>query len=65
MSLFTRSRQLPDTTEAEAEADGGGATGEKVTDEAVEADGAAETTQAAETAQTAETSEADETSEAA
>ncbi|MFJ9101783.1 sulfatase [Streptomyces sp. NPDC102405] len=65
MSLFTRSRQLPDTTEAEAEADGGGATADEVTEEVLETPEAVETTQAAATIETAETAEAGETSEAA
>ncbi|MEU0027202.1 sulfatase [Streptomyces sp. NPDC006335] len=45
MSLFTRSRQLPDTTGGDADADGGGATGDDGAEEAVEeaeATGAAE-----------------------
>jgi hypothetical protein len=63
VSLFTRSRQLPDTTGGETEADGGGATGEEVTDEVVEDAGATETTQASATTETAESSEAAETSQ--
>ncbi|MGX1472206.1 UNVERIFIED_CONTAM: hypothetical protein RKD50_001014 [Streptomyces canus] len=59
MSLFTRSRQLPGTTGGEAEADGGGATGEDVTEEVVgetEATQTAETTEIAEATETAESS---------
>ena len=56
MSLFTRSRQLPATTGGEAEADGGGATGEGVTEEVVEEAGAAETARAVETVELLETS---------
>lgn len=55
MSLFTRSRQLPGTTGGEAEAEGGGATREDVTEEAVAEAGAAETAEATETAESSET----------
>ncbi|MER7564486.1 sulfatase [Streptomyces sp. NPDC097941] len=65
MSLFTRSRQLPDATRDEADADGGGATGEEVTEEVAEETGTvqrgtAESTEAAETTQAADISEAGE-----
>lgn len=64
MSLFTRSRQLPDTARDEADADGGGATGEEVTEEATEETraaerGTAERAEATGTAQAADTPEAD------
>ncbi|WP_371569707.1 sulfatase [Streptomyces canus] len=55
MSLFTRSRQLPGTTGGEAEAEGGGATREDLTEEAVAEAGAAETAEATETAESSET----------
>ncbi|MET9790540.1 sulfatase [Streptomyces canus] len=56
MSLFTRSRQLPGTTGGEAEADGGGATGEGVTEEVVEKSGADEATETAESSETGDES---------
>lgn len=56
MSLFTRSRQLPGTTGGEAEAEGGGATREDVTEEAVAEAGAAEATETAESSETGDES---------
>ncbi|WP_328744579.1 sulfatase [Streptomyces sp. NBC_00285] len=50
MSLFTRSRQLPDTAQDEAEAEGGGATGDGVTGEATEETRSAESTESTEDA---------------
>ncbi|KUM86881.1 MULTISPECIES: LTA synthase family protein [Streptomyces] len=49
MSLFTRSRQLPDITGGEKDTDGGGATGADATEEATGEPGKTETSETSET----------------